>query len=120
MDIVPKWSTFPVGIRVRLDDDPPDLWSGNVSTNGEGIFVHNAIPSIRAMQAHRRLKLEYQTALGSPAIVTFDLTGLSEQLDPLSAACGWVANFPGFQENQKPIDSTHALDSVARADSVAR
>jgi len=76
-------------VRYRFDTGPPKSARLGLSTDGEAVFLPSPIPLIRQMLQHATLVVELTPSDRGPQAVTFDLTGLGDQIGKLQDACGW-------------------------------
>lgn len=76
-------------VRLRFDGSPPVENPSSVSTDGEAMFLANAIGTIRTMIGSERMLLQFTPFNGSPQTTEFDLRGLADVIGPLQDACGW-------------------------------
>ena len=59
------------------------------STDREALFFSQAVATIKQMTAHSTMLFEFVPFNASPAMTTFNLTGLAEAVKPLREACKW-------------------------------
>lgn len=76
-------------VRLRIDSSVAysQVWSK--STDGEALFAKSPISLARRLARSWRLTYQFTPYNSNPAVSTFDLAGLSEQLPRVARACGW-------------------------------
>lgn len=97
-------------ITLRFDKTKAFDVQMDKSTDGEAVFFRQPIQVIKQMMKHNRLLFQFTPFNSSPAITTFDLTGLSETIKPLREACGWSES--QIQEREKK--ETEALEKYQK------
>lgn len=76
-------------ITLRFDKTKAfDIRMGE-STDGEAVFFLEPIKMIKRMIQHDKFLFQFTPFNSSPAITTFDLTGLNEAIKPLRKHCNW-------------------------------
>jgi hypothetical protein len=76
-------------IRWRLDEDKPVSGWWLVSDDYEAVFAPQPVDFIKRLAKRQQLLLELDVSRGGTQTVTFNLSGLSEMLPELRAACKW-------------------------------
>ena len=79
-------------VEYRVDDRPAGVWSMNESTDNEALgFWGNsrAIPAAKELFGGALLRIRFWPDNESAVEVTFNITGLEEQIVPLREACNW-------------------------------
>lgn len=80
--------------RLRYDDSQAVTVETSHSTDGESLFLPNAIGTARRLTQSKRLLFEFTPFNASIQTATFELDGLSEAIKPLREACRWEAEAP--------------------------
>jgi hypothetical protein len=73
----------------RLDEDKPVSGWWLVSDDYEAVFAPQPVDFIKRLAKRQQLLLELDVSRGGTQTVTFNLSGLSEMLPELRAACKW-------------------------------
>jgi type VI secretion system protein VasI len=77
-------------VLVRLDSEKATRSSWSNSTDNQATFYGGSdIAFLKQLTGHQKLLLEVTPYGESPAMVSFDIQGLSEAIRPLQEACGW-------------------------------
>jgi type VI secretion system protein VasI len=76
-------------VTLRFDKAPAVKYVANKSTDGEALFLPNAISLIRTMLKSKRMLFHFTPFNSNPQETEFDLTGLDKTIAPLQEACGW-------------------------------
>ena len=79
-------------VDYRVDDRPAGIWSMNESTDNEGLGFwgkSRAIPAAKELFGGALLRIRFWPDNESAVEVTFNITGLEEQIVPLREACNW-------------------------------
>ena len=78
-----------VTVTLRFDKLPAETAKMSKSTDGEALFIRRPKEFIERLLLAKRLIVRFTPFNSSPAITTFDLTGLNESIKPLLKASGW-------------------------------
>jgi hypothetical protein len=76
-------------VRLRLDSAPAFSGEWGKSTDGDTLFAPNAVALAKKMANAQTLLYEFTPFNSSPQQARFKLTGLSEHLPKVAAACNW-------------------------------
>lgn len=79
-------------VALRLDDQETRRFNMNVSTNKEAVGFwsgKNAVPLIRDMYYKSKLTMGITPYNMSEEIVSFNIAGLRDAIEPLAKACSW-------------------------------
>jgi hypothetical protein len=76
-------------VRIRLDEDKPEMIRGPGSTNGEAFFFPDPIGILRRMKGKRTLRVEFSLLREGNPIAEFDLRGMEPHVARVQQACGW-------------------------------
>lgn len=76
-------------LTVRFDEEKAVRERFGLSTDGEAIFFSNGPATAKKLLNYKKLLIEVVPYNSSPQVVTFDLTGLGDQITPLRTACRW-------------------------------
>ena len=76
-------------VTLRFDKEKATKQRMAQSTDREALFFSQAVPMIKQMSSHSTMLFEFVPFNASPAMTTFDLTGLPEAIKPLREACKW-------------------------------
>lgn len=78
-------------VMLRVDDANPSTYRMSVSTDNEalGRWRGQGIGIIKSMFGAEQLVLRATPYSESPMTVTFDISGLEEEIEPLREACHW-------------------------------
>lgn len=117
-DVFVNWGVY-LGLdetRVlhRFDKLPAKTRTWNISTDREATFYRSsrgAVEMVRAMMEHDKLLLQVTPYGESPAMVTFDLRGLTDAVIPLREACHWSPQDLARREEQRA-----AVDAARQAE----
>jgi hypothetical protein len=75
-------------VMLRLDDAPATSLDASESTDSKGLFLGGTELAMQ-LAAAQKLTFKFTPFNASPAIVHFDLRGLSDHLHEVAVACGW-------------------------------
>lgn len=78
-------------VEFRLDSEPKFTRPMSTSTNNEylGFWRSMAIPAIEELFGHEKLTVRATPYNKSPVVVTFDIKGVEDEVEPLRDACSW-------------------------------
>lgn len=76
-------------VTLRFDKEKAAKYSTGKSTDGEALFFRKNVGLIKKMMNHSTMLFEFVPFNSSPAMTTFNLSGLSEAIKPLRDACKW-------------------------------
>jgi type VI secretion system protein VasI len=79
-------------VDYRIDDDEPGKIGMDVSTDNQALGLWNggrSIGFIRRLKGGDKLLVRATPFNDSPVEMTFTISGLDNQIEPLSTACGW-------------------------------
>ncbi|MGM0422336.1 MAG: type VI secretion system-associated protein TagO [Pseudomonadota bacterium] len=75
--------------ELRLDKKKAQKMRFSISTDGDSYFFRNPIPYIKKMMDSDTLVMRYQPYRDNNYTITFDLTGLGDEITELREACNW-------------------------------
>jgi type VI secretion system protein VasI len=75
-------------VMLRLDDAPAMPLDASESTDNKGLFLGGNELAMELANA-QKLTFKFTPFNASPALVHFDLRGLSDHLHEVAVACGW-------------------------------
>jgi len=76
------------GVRVKFDDSNAVKQHWDASTDGTALFSPSPGELVRELEGAKVFLFEFTPFQKTPTIVTFNVSGLSEKLTPISDACG--------------------------------
>lgn len=84
-----KFGSTSVGMRIRLDDGPPEIMTGLTAGAGRSLSMNDAIPLVKRMLEHRKLAVQFELDGAGPQTAVFDLAGLRDHIAEIQTACAW-------------------------------
>jgi Type VI secretion system VasI, EvfG, VC_A0118 len=76
------------GVRVKFDDSNAVKQHWDASTDGTALFSPSPGELVRELEGTKVFLFEFTPFQKTPTIVTFNVSGLSEKLTPISGSCG--------------------------------
>ena len=79
-------------VRYRVDDRPAGIWSMQKTRSNKSLGFwsgRKSIPAIEELFGGDVLRVRFARLNETPAEVTFNITGLEQQIAPLREACNW-------------------------------
>lgn len=76
-------------VTLRFDKEKATKYHTSKSTDGEALFFGKSIGLVKKMLGHTTLLFEFVPFNSTPAMTTFDLTGINEAIKPLRDTCKW-------------------------------
>lgn len=76
-----------VSLTFRLDQDQPFDWRAIESTDREALFLRDAEALMDKLNGKRKLLFRFTPFNSSPALVSFDITGVEKPLAELKGIC---------------------------------
>ncbi len=76
-------------IQIRADKDPIITIRGSKSTDGEALFLPDAIPTLKKLFGKRELLVRFTPFNSSPQETSFLIEGLETAVGSLRETCGW-------------------------------
>lgn len=78
-----------ISLRTALDGVETPGWSRTISTDNRSLFISPAIPTIKKLLGHSRLRVRITERDGGQHDANIDLSGLGEAIAPIRELCGW-------------------------------
>lgn len=76
-------------ITLRLDKNPAFKLAAKKSTDGEALFLKNAVGLAKQIATADTMLFQFIPFNSSGQMTTFDVRGLTEAIKPVREACKW-------------------------------
>lgn len=74
---------------IRLDSDKVFSMTMSKSMGGKALFFRKPISIINKMLGYNKLSFQFTPYNSVPQVITFNIEGLNEEVEPLRKSCNW-------------------------------